>query len=758
MSYASAAPEDPLIQQQHLQQHSNNSINIALAAASASSTATATASSANSLLMVTNPALGGQRMSNFRLGALGGSSLLDFPTGISPSPLPTIDQTPNRFANGSKLEMEPNIFEQSFAGNPSFQFNADTMASPKPVLPPLMNRTSSMYPTSAALTPNTIFMDRLVDFSPFSKIPMASPRTLEKQFAADIYSNPLPPPPLPLPASNQHQKKNGLSAIAPSTNPPETSFAINNTNNSIATTPSTTRDSGSPETRHVSVDSVTTSAPSLASSTTTTTATTTTSTTTTTTSAHPSISVSAGPTANNSPAMSLSHHTNPSTSRANSRANSRASTPSNHDTNAIFISTTDENPMHHNRGFDYHNNPYRNSAVGSSLTSLVSAAAAAAASNPLRDALPMSMRKQQQQQQHQQQQQQQQQHQQRGLPNHGGGRISHDHINVVSVKEPEMVVMHNGLQSMTVPNDIGSNPSSRAPSVEPTFRHLPEDPYGISTRMAKRLQGFVDPRQHQQQQLRQHQSSLMNALNVVSDMGMRMNASAGGFNKRTARIAFEEQTDEGYVNQQDVLLQQQQLHQSQQHEQGYAGLGSMQPPFPVKVEMDDLAQPQQLQQSVVAPTTTRAAKRRGVAASQQQQQQDQLLEQHEQEQKVAVKSKTATPAPSTRGRKKAVSPATTDGPMDEEEKRRIFLERNRQAALKCRQKKKLWLSDLQGKVEMLSTENDDLRDLTSKLREEVLGLKALLLSHRDCEVAVENGLDISAIESTLSTTLRPFSR
>lgn len=51
--------------------------------------------------------------------------LLDFPPGVSPSPLPTIEQTPRRFlASCSHLDLEPNIFESSF--------NKDTSSPPSP--------------------------------------------------------------------------------------------------------------------------------------------------------------------------------------------------------------------------------------------------------------------------------------------------------------------------------------------------------------------------------------------------------------------------------------------------------------------------------------------------------------------------------------------------------------------------------------------------------------------------------------------------
>ncbi|KAF9100428.1 hypothetical protein BGX29_006601 [Mortierella sp. GBA35] len=84
-------------------------------------------------------------------------------------------------------------------------------------------------------------------------------------------------------------------------------------------------------------------------------------------------------------------------------------------------------------------------------------------------------------------------------------------------------------------------------------------------------------------------------------------------------------------------------------------------------------------------------------------------------------------------------PASEDK-MDEEEKRKNFLERNRQAALKCRQRKKQWLSNLQAKVEYLTTDNEHLQTQTAALRDEIIHLKALLLAHKDCPVAQANGV------------------
>ncbi|CAK9783916.1 hypothetical protein CC85DRAFT_304474 [Cutaneotrichosporon oleaginosum] len=68
----------------------------------------------------------------------------------------------------------------------------------------------------------------------------------------------------------------------------------------------------------------------------------------------------------------------------------------------------------------------------------------------------------------------------------------------------------------------------------------------------------------------------------------------------------------------------------------------------------------------------------------------------------------------------------------EEEKRKNFLERNRQAALKCRQRKKAWLNELQNKVETLTMDNERLVHNVRGLEEEVNRLTSILMNHRDC--------------------------
>ncbi|KAK4946351.1 Transcription factor [Elasticomyces elasticus] len=78
--------------------------------------------------------------------------------------------------------------------------------------------------------------------------------------------------------------------------------------------------------------------------------------------------------------------------------------------------------------------------------------------------------------------------------------------------------------------------------------------------------------------------------------------------------------------------------------------------------------------------------------------------------------------------------------MTDEEKRRNFLERNRIAALKCRQRKKQWLANLQAKVEMYSAENDSLNTQVAQLHEEIRNLRTLLMGHKDCPVGHAQGI------------------
>jgi len=69
-----------------------------------------------------------------------------------------------------------------------------------------------------------------------------------------------------------------------------------------------------------------------------------------------------------------------------------------------------------------------------------------------------------------------------------------------------------------------------------------------------------------------------------------------------------------------------------------------------------------------------------------------------------------------------------------EEKRGRFLERNRAAASRCRQKRKIWVDQLEKRSDELVQTNTQLMTEIQSLRSEVAQLKALLLAHKDCPV------------------------
>jgi len=65
----------------------------------------------------------------------------------------------------------------------------------------------------------------------------------------------------------------------------------------------------------------------------------------------------------------------------------------------------------------------------------------------------------------------------------------------------------------------------------------------------------------------------------------------------------------------------------------------------------------------------------------------------------------------------------------------------RVAALKCRQRKKQWLQNLQAKVDLYSQENDALTHTVNNLREHILQLRQILMQHKDCPVAIQQGIN-----------------
>ncbi|OCL03538.1 hypothetical protein AOQ84DRAFT_368304, partial [Glonium stellatum] len=93
-------------------------------------------------------------------------------------------------------------------------------------------------------------------------------------------------------------------------------------------------------------------------------------------------------------------------------------------------------------------------------------------------------------------------------------------------------------------------------------------------------------------------------------------------------------------------------------------------------------------------------------------------------------SAAAPPAKKQRkGRRGSTAQSPGDGSGPRREK---YLEKNRVAASKCRQKKKQWEMALDARVRELEAARACLRPYVTALREEVIALKSELLKHVDC--------------------------
>ncbi|OJJ51031.1 hypothetical protein ASPZODRAFT_127025 [Penicilliopsis zonata CBS 506.65] len=78
------------------------------------------------------------------------------------------------------------------------------------------------------------------------------------------------------------------------------------------------------------------------------------------------------------------------------------------------------------------------------------------------------------------------------------------------------------------------------------------------------------------------------------------------------------------------------------------------------------------------------------------------------------------------------SPSDTDEPQQDKAKREKFLERNRLAASKCRQKKKEHTMLLESRYKQQSDKKEQLMAEIARLRSEILGLKNEVLKHAQC--------------------------
>ncbi|KAK9503954.1 hypothetical protein O3M35_010404 [Rhynocoris fuscipes] len=72
----------------------------------------------------------------------------------------------------------------------------------------------------------------------------------------------------------------------------------------------------------------------------------------------------------------------------------------------------------------------------------------------------------------------------------------------------------------------------------------------------------------------------------------------------------------------------------------------------------------------------------------------------------------------------------------ESEKRRQILERNRKAAIRCRERRKRWVEELRKKADSMAVTNRALTDEIRVLKAEVANLRTLLLAHANCPVTL----------------------
>lgn len=82
--------------------------------------------------------------------------------------------------------------------------------------------------------------------------------------------------------------------------------------------------------------------------------------------------------------------------------------------------------------------------------------------------------------------------------------------------------------------------------------------------------------------------------------------------------------------------------------------------------------------------------------------------------------------------KKKEEPKKSSRAASEEEKRKQFLERNRVAASKCRQRKKQLLLKMESELSFYSSGYRELSVQVTQLRDQLLQLRGILINHRDC--------------------------
>jgi len=120
---------------------------------------------------------------------------------------------------------------------------------------------------------------------------------------------------------------------------------------------------------------------------------------------------------------------------------------------------------------------------------------------------------------------------------------------------------------------------------------------------------------------------------------------------------------------------------------------------------------------------------------------------------------TRTPSSSRKSKSRKRATAEEEGP---EKKRLKFLERNRMAAAKCREKKRLQTLKTISDADEITARNQALHETLEELQEEVRRLKTQILCHRGCECSVikkfvETTFDCNSLASPAAHAPAPFS-
>lgn len=87
--------------------------------------------------------------------------------------------------------------------------------------------------------------------------------------------------------------------------------------------------------------------------------------------------------------------------------------------------------------------------------------------------------------------------------------------------------------------------------------------------------------------------------------------------------------------------------------------------------------------------------------------------------------------------------------VTEEERRKQFLERNRVAASKCRQRKKQLVNKMEGELAYYSNGFRELSVQVTQLRDQLMAMRAILMNHKDCPALINSVGGVPQLQNIL---------